>query len=87
MALTVKRFTASWCSPCRTLAPIMERVKQNTPGVRFETIDVDEQPDIAKRYGVRSVPLVIIERDGIEVNRSVGVQSETKYVSIINECK
>jgi thioredoxin 1 len=87
MSLVVKRFTASWCNPCRALAPIMERVKQNTPGVRFETIDVDEQPDIAKRYGVRSVPLVIIERDGIEVNRSVGVQPENNYVSIINEHK
>ena len=87
MGLTVKRFTASWCGPCRTLAPIMERVASTSPGVRFEIIDVDDQPAIARKYGVRSVPTVVFERDGIEVRRELGVQSESAFKSIINEHK
>ena len=87
MSLVVKRFTASWCGPCRTLAPIVEQVRLSSPGVRFETIDVDEQPNVAVRYGVRSVPTMVFERDGVEVRRSNGVQSESTLKSIINEHK
>ena len=87
MSLVVKRFTASWCGPCRTLAPIVERVQSTSPGVRFETIDVDEQSDTAARYGIRSVPTIVLERDGVEVTRLRGVQNESTLKSIINEHK
>lgn len=87
MGLTVKRFTATWCGPCRTLAPIVERVKASTPGVTFETIDVDDQPEVARRYGVRSVPTIVFENNGVEVRRTVGVQSESTLKTIINENK
>lgn len=87
MALTVKRFTATWCSPCRTLAPIVEQVQASSPGVRFQTIDVDEQSNIAAEYGVRSVPTIVFERDGVEVHRLRGVQSESTLKTLINEHK
>jgi thioredoxin 1 len=65
----------------------VERVQSTTRGVLFETIDVDEQPDVAARYGIRSVPTIVIERDGIEVNRLRGVQNESALKSVINEHK
>lgn len=83
--VTVKKFSATWCGPCRMLAPMFEEVKQGLSGVRFENIDIDEQFEVASKYGVRSVPTVIVEKNGVEVQRLVGVQSVPTYKSIITE--
>lgn len=83
--IVVKKFSASWCQPCKVLAPIMNEVKGNFPNVRFEDYDVDEYESMAAKYGVRSVPTVVIESDGKEINRLAGVQSKMTYVNILNE--
>jgi len=85
--IEVKRFHAAWCGPCRMLAPIMENVskKSNFSSVRFTDVDVDEQFEIASKYTIRSVPTVIIEKDGIEIQRFSGLQSEMTYTNAINE--
>jgi len=85
--LTVRRFSASWCAPCRQLAPIMESVSTRFSDVNFITIDVDENKVEAQRYGIRSVPTVIIERDGVEVTRFLGLRNENSIVSLINESR
>ena len=85
MATIVKKFSATWCGPCRMLTIIMKSIKPSYSGVKFEEIDIDEDSDIASKYGVRSVPTVIIEKDGVEVNRFVGVQSAMTYRNAINE--
>ena len=84
--LEVKKFEADWCGPCKALKPILENVVNkfgNT--VNFSYINIDEQFEVAQKYHVRSVPTVIIEKNGIEVNRFVGVQSELAYTNSINE--
>ncbi len=85
--IEVKKFSASWCGPCKMLAPIMENMKPkfNIDNVRFTNIDVDEQFEIASKYGIRSVPTVVIEKNGQEVKRINGLQSETFYTNVINE--
>lgn len=83
--ITVKKFSATWCGPCRMLAPMFEDVKQGYNNVLFENIDVDENFSAASQYGVRSVPLVVIEKDGKEVARFSGVQSVMTYKNAINE--
>ena len=55
--------------------------------VNFSYVDVDEQFETASKYAVRSVPTVVIEKDGQEVRRFIGVQSEMAYVNAINELK
>jgi thioredoxin 1 len=80
----VKRFTANWCSPCRALAPIIEEIKQEYADVEFETIDIDENPELVSEYGIRGIPVVIVQNNGIETNRFVGVQPKTVYESAIN---
>jgi len=83
--VTVKKFSAVWCGPCRALAPVMNEIKGNYSNVKFEEYDIDEYSDITEEYGVRSVPTVIIVKDGKEVNRFTGLSSKMAYVNAINE--
>ena len=83
--VTVKKFSAVWCGPCRALTPVMNEIKGNYSNVNFEEYDIDEYNDITEEYGVRSVPTVIIVKDGIEVNRFTGLSSKMAYVNAINE--
>jgi thioredoxin 1 len=68
-------FSAPWCGPCRNFKPIMERVNNSMP-VRF--INVDENPQLAAQYSVRSVPMLVFLKDGQEVNKSIGVLTESQ---------
>ena len=83
----IKKFSADWCGPCRMLTPIMEQVKENFSDVSFENINIDDQFEVAQKYYVRSVPTVIIEKDGKEVQRFAGLQSELAYTNALNELK
>ena len=83
--LEVKKFSASWCGPCKTLAPTFNEVKNSFSGVSFNEYDVDDNSDIASQFGIRSVPTVLLVKDGKEVKRIVGVQSKNIYESAINE--
>ena len=81
----VKKFYAEWCGPCKVLTPLMENVKTKFTSVKFENVDIDSQFEIAQKYFVRSVPTVFIEKNGKEVERFVGVQSELAYINALNE--
>jgi thioredoxin 1 len=84
--ITVKKFSATWCGPCRMLAPMFnEQVKPQFSGVKFEDIDVDVNPTETTKYGVTSVPTVIIVKDGVELQRFTGVQSKLAYANAITE--
>lgn len=83
--VTVKKFSAAWCGPCRMLAPMFEQVKAGYTTVKFENYDVDEEFEQTQKYGITSVPTVIVERDGVVVERFTGVQSKLAYQNAINE--
>lgn len=66
---------AAWCAPCRMIAPILDELAAEMAGrVRFAKLNVDENPSTAARFGVRSIPTLLVFRDGREVDRLVGVQ-------------
>ena len=62
--LTVVDFWASWCGPCRAMAPQFERAAKLRPGYRFAKVDVDAEPVLAAKYGIRSIPTLMVLRDG-----------------------
>jgi len=72
--LTVVDFWAAWCGPCRMLAPVVEQVAAEVDGrAVVGKLDVDANPQTARRYGVRSIPSVLFFRDGVLVDTIVGV--------------
>jgi thioredoxin 1 len=79
----VKKFYGEWCSPCKLLAPVIEEIKKEITNVKFVDIDVDENGDLASQYGVRGVPTVVIEKNGVEVKRFVGMKQKSELVSEI----
>jgi thioredoxin 1 len=75
-------FTGVWCQPCQQLGPIMNKISQQMP---VRKIDVDVEPNIAQQKGVRSVPTVILVKNGVEVTRVVGVHPESYYIQMFNK--
>ena len=67
---TMKYFSATWCGPCKTFKPIMNEIAGE--GYSVEFIDIDQEQNKAQQYNVRSIPTVVIEENGVEVDRFVG---------------
>jgi thioredoxin 1 len=82
--LTMVDFHASWCGPCRTLTPIIEKVSEEK-NVKLLKVDADESKDVASSFGVRGIPTVIFFKDGQEVDRIVGLKQATAYNEIIEK--
>lgn len=83
--VTVKRYTATWCGPCKQLAPVFEELKKEMTEVTFETIDVDQNREAAIEQGIVSVPTVILEKDGQQLYRFSGVLPKTVIAGVIKK--
>ncbi|RAL26778.1 thioredoxin [Thermoflavimicrobium daqui] len=79
-------FWATWCPPCRMLAPVLEEVDQEIGDqVKITKLNVDESPETAGRFGVMSIPTLILFKDGKMVSKSMGFQPKEALVQWINE--
>ena len=77
-------FFASWCGPCKMLAPILEEVNsENDTDTLICKVDVDECFDIAKSYGVMSVPTLVLFADGKEKSRAIGLKNKEFILNLI----
>ena len=77
-------FYANWCGPCRMLRPILEEIASDRKERIIVSINVDEAEDLAQKYGVISIPCLVLFENGEEVNRSVGLKSKDEIESMIN---
>jgi thioredoxin 1 len=83
--VTLVDFWAPWCSPCRMQGPVIEKVaRQLTGKANVSKCNVDEEPGLASRFGIRSIPTLIIFHNGKEVERLIGLQPENILIEKIN---
>lgn len=87
--LTIKRYTAAWCGPCKQLAPVFSELQSEITNERdqviFQTIDVDQNRDAALEDNVSSVPTVILEKNGVPVYRFSGVLPKSVIAGAIRK--
>ncbi len=76
-------FWAPWCGPCRMLGPVIEKIAAEHPEIKVGKINVDEQPELARQYGVATIPTVIVLKEGKESGRSVGLVPQEKLLALV----
>ena len=77
-------FTATWCGPCRALAPIVEKLADELEGkVKVGKLDIDAAPAVTSRYGIRSVPTIYVFQNGEKTAQSVGLVSREKLLQLL----
>lgn len=77
---------ATWCGPCRMLAPTIEKIASNSNGrYAVAKVDVDEVEEIAIRYGVNSIPTLLYFKDGVLVEKSIGLKTEEQILNTIEK--
>ena len=77
-------FYADWCGPCKKQDPILEELETDYGDVEFVKIDVDDEQDVANQYQVRSLPTVVVERDGDIVDRFVGFTQREEIAAALD---
>jgi len=82
---TLVDFWAGWCMPCKMIAPILEELATEYKGkATIAKVDIDSESGLAARFGVMSIPTVILFEDGSEVKRFVGAQQKKAYESVLS---
>ena len=84
--LVLVDFWASWCGPCKMIAPIVDELCQTRPDIKVGKVNVDEQFELAVRYQVSSIPTLMFFMNGKTVRRAVGLRSKAEIEQIIQEC-
>ena len=76
-------FWASWCGPCKMLSPVIDEIAGERDDIKVGQVNVDEQPELAQKYGVMSIPTVLVIKGGEEVNKSVGAVPKKALLDLI----
>ena len=85
--LVLVDFWAEWCGPCRQLGPILEAIDNNMKDITIYKMNVDDSPAVAGQYGLRSIPTMLLFKDGKQVDTKVGLQSESTLTSWLESYK
>jgi len=80
------KFWAPWCAPCKAIAPVLESVMEKHGGVKLESVNIDEDPSVAVKYGIRSIPTLVLVRDkGCMCARLTGLRSQEEIDRFLSE--
>ena len=76
-------FWAPWCTPCRMVAPILEQIAAERPDIKVGKVNIDEQPALANRFRIMSIPTLVVLKDGQIVNQVVGARPKDAILSLL----
>lgn len=76
-------FFADWCGPCKMLSPVIDQIADEQSDIKVCKVNVDAEPELAMKYGVMSIPTLVVIRNGKEVNKSVGLVSKEEILELI----
>ena len=78
-------FYADWCGPCRMVAPIVEEIAEENPQYAIAKVNVDAEPELASRFGVFSIPTLVVLKDGKVVDQLVGAQPKARILAMLEK--
>ncbi len=76
-------FYADWCGPCRMVSPIVDEIAEERADIKVGKINVDEQSELAEKFGVFSIPALVVMKDGKIVNQAVGARPKAQILSML----
>ena len=76
-------FWATWCGPCRMVSPIVDEIGAEVTGAKVGKVNVDEQPELAERFGVETIPTLLVFKGGQVADRSVGLVSPQEILALV----
>ena len=83
--LAIVDFSADWCAPCKMLSPVVESIGSQYEGkVLVGKVNVDEEPELARRFGVMNIPTVVFLKNGQEIDRKVGVMPPQVFTGVLD---
>jgi thioredoxin 1 len=78
-------FWAAWCGPCRMVSPIVDEIADENDDIAVGKINVDEQPELAQKFGIMSIPTLLVFRNGQQVDSAVGVRSKQDILQMLGK--
>ena len=76
-------FWAPWCGPCRMVGPILEQIAAERGDVKVVKVNVDEETELAREYGIMSIPTIMVVREGKVVNQSLGAKPKNQILNLL----
>lgn len=76
-------FWASWCGPCRMVSPIVDEIAEERTDIKVCKVNVDEEPELASKFRVMSIPTLVVVKDGKVVNQSVGAKPKSQILALL----
>ena len=81
--LVLLDFWASWCGPCQMVSPIVDEIAAERSDIKVCKINVDEQPELAARFGVMSIPTLVVMKNGKVINQAVGARPKAQILAML----
>lgn len=76
-------FYANWCGPCRMVSPILEEIANENDDIIIGKINVDDEPELSQAFGVVSIPLLVVMRDGMIIDKAVGARPKSEILEML----
>ena len=76
-------FWAPWCGPCRMVGPVVEEIAAERPDIKVGKVNIDEQPELAGRFGIMSIPTLMVMKDGRVVNQALGARPKSQILALL----